>query len=283
MYNKKKPNFRKGRRLRVIACIQARMGSTRLKGKVLRKILGRTVIRHIFTRLEVAREIDDIILSTSSRKENDVLVEEAKDIGLKYYRYRGDENDIVARLYWTAKKFKADAVVHVNADCPLVDPGLLDKMVRLYRRRYKELDFVTNNLHPTFPHGLDAEIFSFATLKESFNGLKKGDIHREWLTPYVMQNPKKFRTYSFKNPINLSSLRWTLDYPEDLKLIRAIYAELYKENNVFTISDILNLLKQKPRLLKINAKRIDRVIRNGIRSKAYFSLIKKINKSYKVK
>lgn len=276
MYNKKMPNLRKERRLRVIACIQARMGSTRLKGKVLRKILGRTVIQHIFTRIEAAREIDDIILSTSSRKENAILVEDAKDIGLKYYRYRGDENDIVARLYWTAKKFKADAVVRVNADCPLVDPNLIDRMIKLYRRRYKELDFVTNNFYPTFPHGLDAEIFSFATLKKLFSELKRDDIHRAWLILYVMQNPKKFRIYSFKNQTDLSSLRWTLDYPEDLKFIRAIYAGLDKGGRVFTTGDILSYLKKNPQLLKINAKRIDKTIIGGIRSGVYHKLKKSL-------
>jgi spore coat polysaccharide biosynthesis protein SpsF len=247
-------------RLKIVACIQARMGSTRLKKKVLKKILGRTLIEHIFRRLKKTQEINEIVLTTSRKKENDVLVKHAKDIGLKYYR--GEEKDLVSRLYQTNKEFKADALVRITGDCPLVDPKLIDKMVKIYRKNYKKIDFVTNVFPPTFPDGLDIEILSTSILERLDNEIKDS-FYREGLTFYIMENPKKFRIYNFKNSINLSSMRWTVDYPEDLVFIREIYKTFDKKNKIFTIADILNFLKKNPPISKINAKWANKTVIAG--------------------
>ena len=148
--------------MKVVACIQARMASTRLSGKVLRRIMAKTLIEHIFRRLKAARELDGIVLSTSLNKENDVLVKHAVDIGLKYYR--GSEEDLVSRLYQTARKFHADILVRVTGDCPLVDPKIMDKMVKIYRDKYTDIDVMTNAFPPTFPDGLDIDLLPLSTL-----------------------------------------------------------------------------------------------------------------------
>lgn len=278
MLNKNFPNFKKSKRgrkkLKIVACIQARMGSTRLKKKVLRKILGRTLIEHIFRRLKTAEEIDEIILSTSTKKENDILVKHARKIGLKYYR--GSEKDLMARLYQTVKKFKGDALVRITGDCPLVDPEIVDMMVKFWRANYQKFDLVTNAFPPTFPDGLGVEVLSTSTLKK-IDSEVKDSLYREWLTCYIMENPDKFRIYNLENSVDLSSMRWTVDYPEDLVFVREVFKALDKENKIFTMADILSFLKKNPRVVKINEKRIDKAVVGGIRSGAYQKLKKSNN------
>jgi len=273
MLSKKIPVSKK--KFRIIACIQARLGSSRLKKKALLKISGKTLTENIFRRLKATKEVGDIVLATSLNKENDILVNHAKDIGLKYYR--GSEEDLVSRLYETAKAFKADALVKITGDCPLVDPKLVDKMVKKYQENYQKFDFFTNAFPPSFPDGLDVDILPFVTLRQ-VNTDAKEPLDREYFTCYILRNPQKFRTYNFKNPVDLSSLRWTVDYLEDLIFVRKVYKALAKKNKIFTTPDILNFLKKNPQISKINEKRIDRVIVQGIRSREYHSMVERLKK-----
>ena len=263
----------KKRKLRVVACIQARMGSIRLKKKALRKILGKTLIEQIFKRLKLADEIDGIVLCTSLAKENDILVKHAKSIGLKYYR--GSETDLISRIYETAKKFRANAIVRITGDCPLVDPEIVDRMVRFWRANYQNFDLVTNVFPPTFPDGLDVEILPTPTLKK-IDSEVKDSRYREWLTCYIMENYSKFRIYNFQSPFgsSLKNMRWTVDYPEDLAFVREIFKNLGKRGEIFTTADILNLLKEKPKISDINIDRADKIITGNIRSGAYQKLKK---------
>jgi len=242
----------KNKRLKVIACIQARMGSLRLKKKALKKILGKTIIEHILKRLKAAKEIDEIVLSTSLKKGNNSLVKHAKDIGLRYYR--GSEEDLISRLCETAKKFKADALVRVTGDCPLVDPDLVDKLVRIYRRHPKKFDYLTNIFPRAFPDGFDLEIYPFPTLSLLSKKINKNSPYRESFPSYILKNEKNFRIFNLKNKENLSSFRLTLDYKNDLELISQIFEILGKNGRIFKLKPIIKLLKQKPNLIKINKK-----------------------------
>ena len=254
------------RKLKIIACIQARMGSSRLERKALLKISGKSVIENIFLRLKSAKEIDDIVLATADNKENDILAKHAEKIGLKYYR--GKENDLISRHYEAAKKFKADALLLIGADSPFVDPKIADKLVKTYRKKYKKFDYFINCFPPTFPHGLDMDIVPAFTFERLDNEIK--DLfYRECFAAYIMENPKKFRIYNLKNSVNLSLIRLTLDYPEDLILARKIFRALGKRNKIFDMKDILKFLKENPQVLEINKKRIDMVIVRNIRSKEY--------------
>lgn len=250
------------KKLRVVACIQARMGSTRLKRKALLDISGKSLIENMFHRLKAAKEIDDVVLATSNNKENNVLAKHAEKIGLKYYR--GPEKNLITRHYETAKKFKADAILLVTGDCPLLDPELVDKMVKIYRKNYSKFDFFTNSFPPSFPHGLDMDILPISTF-ERINREVKDSFNRECFGAYIMKNPKKFRIFNLKNPINLSSIRLTLDYLEDLILVRNIFNALGENNKVFTGKDILKYLKKNPQVLEINKKRINTIITKNIR------------------
>jgi len=260
------------RKLKVIACIQARMGSRRLKKKALLKISGKSLIENMLLRLKAAKEIDDIVLATVNSKENDILAKHAEKIGLKYYR--GEENDLISRHHETAKKFGADALLLITADCPLLDPKIADRLAKIYRKNYKKFDFFTNSFPPTFPHGLDIDIVPVLTF-ERLNNEIKNPFYRECYGAYIMENPEKFRIYNLKNSINLSQIRLTVDYLEDLILARKIFNALNKKNKVFVMKDILKFLKKNPQILEINKKRIDMVIARNIRSGEYHSIVSK--------
>jgi len=250
------------KKLKIVACIQARMGSKRLKGKALLKIAGKSLVENMFLRLKAVKEIDDIVLATSNTKENDVLASHAQKIGLKYYR--GSENDLISRECQTAKKFKADALLLITGDCPFLDPGLANKMAKIYKKNYKKFDFFTNMFPPTFPHGLDIDVISVLTL-EKLDKEVKNPLDRECFVAYILKNPEKFRIFNLRNPINLSSIRLTLDYPEDLILTQKIFDALGKKNKVFTTKNIFKFLKENPEVLEINKKRINTILTKNIR------------------
>jgi spore coat polysaccharide biosynthesis protein SpsF len=255
---------------KIVAVIQARMGSRRLPGKALKKILGRTLIDWIFYRLSFCKEIGQIVLSTANTPENDRLAAHAKKIGL--FCFRGSEKDLVSRLFNTARKFGAKAIVRITGDCPLVDPSLVDKLVKTYQRGRK-LDYVCNVLPPTYPDGMDIEIISLAALTRLDREVKDS-IGREWITTTIMQNPKKFKILSVPYKKNLSYLRLTVDYPEDFRLTEIIFKKLHKEGKIFTMEDILKLFSKDPSLPTINEKWVDKTIINNIRSGEFHRLKK---------
>jgi spore coat polysaccharide biosynthesis protein SpsF len=255
--------------LKVVGIIQARMGSTRLPNKALRKIKDKTLIEWIKYRLSFCNKIDQIVLATADTPENDPLEDLARNIDLEYYR--GSEKDLVSRLFETAKKFNADAIVRITGDCPLVDPAIVDKLVSEYRKRPDELDYVCNVLPPTFPDGMDVEVISFAALKR-LNDEVADPLYREWITTTLMENPDKYKILNIPYKNNLSYLRLTVDYPEDFELTEIIFNKLHKEREVFTMKDILKLFKKDPDLIKINEKWVDKTILNNIRGAEFHNL-----------
>lgn len=259
---------------KIVAVIQARMGSTRLPSKALKKIEDRTLIAWIKYRLSFCKGVDQIVLSTADTEENDVLAKHAEEIGLEYFR--GNEADIVTRLLETAKKFKADAIIRVTGDCPLVDPGILDEMIKVYRENINGADLVTNIFPPTFPDGIDLEIIPFKTL-ERLNWEVNNSLYREWITTTIMENADKYRILNISNEDNLQSLRLTVDYPEDFQLVKEIFFKLHKEGNIFGLSDILELFAKEPALININKNRVDNGINSNIRSEEFHNLKLELN------
>ncbi len=259
------PNTRK----KVVAIIQARMGSTRLPGKALLTVSGRTLIEWIHYRLSFCKEIDQVVFSTSSGVDCDPLAALAEKIGLPVFR--GSEVDLVSRIYETAKQFNADAIVRITGDCPLVDPAIVDKLVQTYRQA-EEVEYVCNVLPPTFPDGLDVEVMSFAVL-ERLNREVTDPLYREWITTTIMENPDKFAIVNVANEQDdQSDFRLTVDYQEDLDLVAKIFEALHRDGEVFTWPDILKLYQTHPELPAINEKWIDTTMVQGIRSKAWSEL-----------
>lgn len=256
---------------KIVAIIQARLGSKRLPGKALKKISGKTLIEWIKYRLGFCLQIDQIVLSTADTKENDVLVQLAEKIGLEYYR--GSENNLINRIYHTAKKFSADAVVRITGDCPLVDPSLVDKMVRIFKEKYPKIDYVTNVFPPTFPDGLDIEVFSTRILK-TLNARIKKPLYREVFNFYMLENKDHYKIFNLKNKSDLSSIRLTVDYAEDFLLIKKIIDKLGRGGRIFYQNDIIRFLKNNPKIAHINEKWNDTLVIRGLRNKEYHQKIK---------
>jgi len=234
--------------MRIDAIIQARMGSTRLPGKVLLKVCGKTMLEHLLERLKCAQRLSATIVATSTASQDDAIEGELKRLNTPCFR--GSEEDVLTRYAGAARQFPADAYVRITADCPLFDPQLLDRMIE----RFAEVacDYLSNILERTYPRGLDAEIFKSAVLEEANVGATRAH-EREHVTPYIIEHTERFRLASFRGQEDFSHYRWTLDTPEDLQLIRAIYEALYPRNPHFSTEDVLKLLAERPELAKLNA------------------------------
>lgn len=235
--------------MKVGAIIQARMGSTRLPGKVMMELGDNTVLGHVIERVRQAQTIDTIIIATSELEADDAIVEEA--IFNNVLVSRGSESDVLARYYLAAVDFELDHVVRITSDCPLIDPQIVDQVVSYYLEHdYPIVTNAGNDLEErTYPRGLDIEVFSFAALAEAYRQARE-DYQREHVTPYIYENSSN--KYYYKNNVNYSKHRWTLDTSEDWELIQEVYGNLYKGQHDFYLAEILELFAQKPELFDIN-------------------------------
>ena len=237
--------------MKIVAIIQARMGSTRLSGKVM-KILGdKTVLAHDIMRVKQAKLIDQIVIATTTNQKDAIIAEEASKYGIA--SFRGSENDVLNRYYLAAMENNADIVVRITSDCPLFDPKILDKMLQFYMEH--PYDIVTNAgsdlQFRTYPRGLDTEIFAVSWLEQA-NRNAVETYQREHVTPYIYENAQKI--YYYTNPVDYSKYRWTLDTEEDWQLISEIYKHLYHGSHDFYFSDIIRLVQEHPELHEINKK-----------------------------
>lgn len=246
---------------KVTIMLQARMDSRRLPGKVMIHISGKPMIWHIINRLKNVKLADEIILLTTKKSSDDILIKIAEKNNILHYR--GAINDVLTRYYNCAQKFSSNIIIRITGDCPLIDPLLVDQLIKFYQLH--SYDYVSNTLKPTYPDGLDVEIFSFNTLQQLEKlTTKKSD--REHVTSFIMKNKSHFKIFNFENTEDLSTLRWTVDQKNDLKLIRKIY-NLMKPNTLFSSKTILKLIKKYPDLLKIN--------NDIIRNEGYVKSLKK--------
>ena len=235
--------------MKVIAIVQARMLSTRLPGKILVDICGKPLLHHVIDRVKRSKSIDRVVVATTVRKEDDVLEKDCKSMGVDIFR--GDEADVLDRFYKCAKLFLADIIVRVAADDPFKEPAVIDRAIRLLTTN-KNLDYVSNTIKPTYPEGVDIEVFTFSALEKAW---KEASLpsEREHVTPYMWDNRRLFSTLNFEyEKEDASSLRWTIDIEKDLKFTREVYARLYVPGHIFSMEDILHLLEREPQLKKIN-------------------------------
>ncbi|UCZ52945.1 glycosyltransferase family protein [Bacillus shivajii] len=236
--------------MKIAAIIQARMGSTRLSGKVMKDIKGRTVLSHVIERVNQSNLIDEIIIATTVKERDTIIENEAIKCGAKVYR--GSEEDVLSRYYLAAKENNIDIVVRITSDCPVIDANVIDEILNFYLE--EKYDIVTNAgsdlSQRTFPRGLDTEVFSFEVLEDAFNNGRE-KYHREHVTPYIYENSNEI--HYLKNDVNYSMYRWTLDTEEDFELINEIYNRLYKGTHDFYLQDIIEIFKQEPKLFTFNA------------------------------
>lgn len=233
--------------MKVICIVQARIGSTRLPGKVLKQICGKTVLEHDIDRLRRVKNIDDIVIATTVLDKDNSIVKECERLGVKYFR--GSEDDVLSRYYYAAKEISADVVVRVTSDCPLIDSRVAEKTIEFYLNN--SYDYVSNTYEKSFPRGFDTEVFNFKLLERAFKEAKE-KILREHVTVYFWKNPKIFTIGCYKNDVDYSNYRLTLDTEEDLKLIEVIYDNLYHKNKCFGFEEIVELLKNDIEIYNIN-------------------------------
>lgn len=231
----------------VVAIIQARMGSSRLPGKSMADIEGHPMLWHVVERVKRASLVDRVVVATSTQPADNAIEEMCRKRGV--ICYRGSENDVLDRYYHAARREKAPTLVRITADCPLIDPEVIDRVIRRFQRG--DLDYASNAMVRSYPDGLDTEVFSFAALERAWHEASKTS-EREHVTPYLRS--EKFRTGNVENHSTClyQHYRWTVDEAEDLEFIRAVYRS-FGDKSDFGMNDVVALLEKNPGLKKINS------------------------------
>ena len=226
------------------------MGSSRLPGKVLMDLEGKTVLERVIERVKISNFVDNVVVATTVSEQDDKIEILCKKIGVKIFR--GSQDDVLDRYYQTAKFFgadDADNIVRITSDCPLMDYRIIDLVIKVHLEN--KVQYTSNTFDETYPDGEDVEIFTFSALEKAW---KEANLtsEREHVTPYIRKHPELFKLFNVKNDENLRDYRWTLDTKRDYEFIKAVYSDLYKIDPFFGMKQILNLLKNKPEIMDIN-------------------------------
>lgn len=227
--------------------VQARMGSSRLPGKVLKDLAGESVLARVVQRLRRSSLISEVVVATSVSPGDEAVMREAER--LKVRCFRGSEADVLDRFYHAARAFHADAVVRITSDCPLIDPAVTDQTVRAFLN--EQPDYASNGLERTYPRGLDTEAMTADALAHAWRKASE-PYQREHVTPFLYEHPELFRVLSVTNDVDYSAHRWTLDTAEDLEFIRAVYHR-FGERGDFSWRDVLRLVEAEPALSELNS------------------------------
>jgi len=229
----------------ITAIIQARMRSTRLPNKVLLPLGGKTILENVVERARRAKLIDQVVLATSKEPADDVIADLCAKKGISCFR--GSENDVLGRFYQAALAYKAENICRLTADCPLIDPAIIDKAAQEFLSGH--YDYVSTS-HPvaTYPDGFDTWIFSFAALEQCWREAKLPS-EREHVTSYIWNHPEKFKISSVKNEVDLSAHRLTIDEPADYELLKLVVAKVKDLN----LENVVQFLETNAEAKKINA------------------------------
>jgi spore coat polysaccharide biosynthesis protein SpsF len=232
--------------VKVVAIIQARMGSTRLPGKVLQKLAGETMLIRVVKRLRCARLIEDVLVATTDRASDDAIVAECRRYSVPVFQ--GDESDVLDRYFKAAQSAAAEIVVRITSDCPLIDPEITDKTIRAFMGTSP--DYASNTLVRTYPRGLDTEVISMPALVRAWQEARR-PYEREHVTPYIFEHPAEFMCLPVTGEQDYSAHRWTVDTPEDFEFVQVIYERL-KGKGEFSWREVLGVVEREPELLELN-------------------------------
>jgi spore coat polysaccharide biosynthesis protein SpsF len=232
----------------VLGILQARVSSSRLPGKVLKPILGAPMLQRQIERLKSVRRMDRLVVATSDQENDTPLAALCESIGVECFR--GNLDDVLDRFYKCAISYAPETVVRITGDCPLIDPQVVDTAIEYFQSH--EYDYVSNSLTRTFPDGLDVEVFTLQSIKTAWREAALPS-EREHVTPFIYKNPDKFSIGQFTNPIDLSEHRWTVDEQADYELVNIVYETLYPKKRNFSMQDVLELLKARPKLRELNS------------------------------
>lgn len=224
------------------------MGASRLPGKPLKNVLKRPLLSYQIERLKQVKSCDQILVATTVDEKDDPIVALCKKEKISYFR--GSELDVLDRYYQAAKAFKADIVIRVTGDCPLIDPEIIDQVISYYKE--SKLDYVSNSLERTYPRGLDTEVFSFALLERAAIEATLEE-EREHVTLFFYTHPELFSLGCLKHSSDLSFHRWTVDTVEDFDLVSRLLSAIYPKNPEFRLKDVLETFEKHPDWIQINA------------------------------
>lgn len=234
-------------RVKTVIIVQARMTSTRLPGKVLLPLAGKPMLTRLVERLRRASESDAIVVATTTNASDEPIVDLCRQLAVA--SHRGSEHDVLSRYADAARAHNADAVVRVTSDCPLLDPALVDLVIRAHAEGGS--DYVSNMLPPTWPYGMAVEVFSADALFEADREAKQVS-EREHVTPFLYWHPERYRLRNVASAHDLSGYRWTVDTPQDYELVRLLFESLYPTRPAFSLNDVLAEMKAHPEWHRIN-------------------------------
>lgn len=228
------------------------MGSTRLPGKVLKPLMGAPMLQRQLERLARCRFVDRTVVATTTLPSDDPIVDLVDNLDLDGIgSFRGPENDVLARYFEAAREENAEVVVRVTADCPLIDPGVVDAAIDLYLKNRGSTAYVTNSIVRTYPRGLDVEVFPMSVLETAAREAVSGS-DREHVTPFVWRQPERFLRLDLVDSEDNSELRWTVDTPEDYELVKRLYEQLYPTDPAFDYRAALKVVRAQPELRTLN-------------------------------
>lgn len=231
--------------------VQARMGSQRLPGKVLLKVLGKTFLEYQLERLKQVNNAQQVIVATSIETSDNPIAELCNKLNIP--TFRGSEHNVLSRYHEAAQTYNLDAIVRINGDCPLIDTKVVQDVIEFFLNSHDSYDYVSNILTPTFPTGMHTEVFSFQALHRALKEARAPE-ELEHVTPYIYRNPQSFRLFNIALPRDYSVWRVTLDYLEDQKVLEAIITNLYPLTPDFDMYDIVDFLQKNPSINQINSK-----------------------------
>lgn len=234
--------------MKTIAIIQARISSTRLPGKVLMPLAGISVLEHVIARVRRSEKVSDVIVATSTKKNDLRIAEFCEKFNVKVFC--GSEEDVLDRFYQASRLSDPAHIVRITADCPMIDPKIIDIIVD--RHLKGGLDYTSNTIRPTYPDGEDAEVFKMSVLDNAWKNAKLPS-EREHVTPYIRNNPQVFKLFNVEYKTDLSGKRWTLDEKSDYEFLKEVFAGLYPRDPFFGMEDVLRFLEKNPQIEKINS------------------------------
>lgn len=224
--------------MNIVAIIQARTGSKRLPNKVLTELSGKPMLYHVVRRVEKS-VVDKVVVATTGNKNDNIVVDLCNQYG--FCCFRGDEDDVLDRVYKASIEHNADAIVRITGDCPFIEPDVINSVIMEFEDKYPHVDYVSNLLPRTYPRGLDVELVRFSTLEEEWINTT---IWREHVTLNIRKNNNKYKIFNISNDKDYSYMRWCIDDANDLEFAQKVYS--YFNGKLFHMSDILKLLNKHP-------------------------------------
>jgi spore coat polysaccharide biosynthesis protein SpsF len=236
---------------KIVAIIQARTGSKRLPGKILKKVIGKTLLQHQLNQVKKSKLINQIVIATTKNEKDDKIYDVCKKE--KIYCYRGSENNVLKRYFEAAKLCKADIVVRLTSDCPLIDSQIVDRTIKKFL--VHSYDYVSNtcpSANATYADGMDVEVFSYSNLLKA-NKFCKNVLDREHVTHFFLKRPKKFKLFLLTLKKSYRKYRLTLDYKEDFILIKKILTFFLRNKIQISFKNIISYLDKNPEYIRINS------------------------------